>query len=469
MVRNRLSARVFLIMVGVLAGSLPLPALAMTPQMDQQAVQLQLQQNWQGLAALAAQAVGVNQKDGEGWYDLGVADDGLKRPADAVGAYQKALPLVVTYLRGSVVQLLAHDYMAIGKPDQVAALYKQFSGSDPTIARALQTQYTAVIAKAVPVPVASLPDVSPRSLTALVSSLRATWQRDAIPVMVSVNNVGGAIGFQATYDMYSPSTKSGMMVVAGSTGQTRLPAPHPNWSTIPLPQNFVALAAVTAVVPSQTIDHAILFWQTGNTADPSDFSWSIALKTPSAAPENIPAMIMSKDDLNKIEAQASSGNAGAQYTLARVEATGLAGTTNMAEAVKLLNESAALGNTQAENKLGQYYQFGIGVAKDPQTAAMWYSKAAGAGNAIAQYNLALLYETGLGVRQDWNRALNLLSEAVQGKAPGRYKRTTPYGWRPTAPRIKRNWWRSRTKGRAARRPRFVCAPSALSRWQGGFS
>jgi hypothetical protein len=393
------------------------PVRAMTQQQEQQAVQFQQQQNWQGLANLAAQAVSANQKDGEAWYDTGLADDGLKRPADAIKAYQKALPLVVTYLRGSVVQLLAQDYVATNQPNQLVALYQQLSGSDPQDARALQTQYTAIITNAVPTPAASLPDVSPNSLAALLTSLQGTWQKDAIPVEISVNDEGGAIGFQATYYFYSPSTKTGMMVVVGAGGQTLLPAQSPNWSTIPLPQNFVSLATATTGVPAQNIDHAILFWQTGNTADPTDFSWSIALTTPNAAPENIPAMIMSQADLSQLETQANSGNAAAQYSLARVLAVGLAGPADTADAVKWLNQSAALGNTQAENKLGQYYQYGTGVTRNPQTAASWYNKAANAGNPIAKYNLALLYETGLGVPQNWNMAVNLLSEAAKGGAP----------------------------------------------------
>jgi hypothetical protein len=393
------------------------PLRAMTQPMEQQAEQFEQQQNWQGLANLAAQAVSTNQKDGEAWYDTGLADDGLKRPADAIKAYQNALPLVVSYLRGSVVQLLAQDYVAAGQPNQLVALYQQLTGSDPEIARSLQTEYTAVIATAVPAPAAALPDVSPSSLATLLASLRSTWQKDAIPVEISVNDEGGAIGFQATFYFYSPSTKTGMMVVVGAGGKTLLPAQSPNWSTIPLPQNFVSLATVTTSVPAQNIDHALLFWQTGNTADPTDFSWSIALTTPNAAPVNIPAMIMSQDDLNKLEAQANSGNAAAQYALARVLAVGLAGPPDPSDAVKWLTQSASLGNTQAENKLGQYYQFGTGVTKNPQTAASLYTKAANAGNPIAQYNLALLYETGLGVTQNWNTALNLLSEAYKGGAP----------------------------------------------------
>jgi TPR repeat protein len=384
---------------------------------EQQAVQFQQQQNWQGLANLAAQAVSANQKDGEAWYDTGLADDGLKRPADAIKAYQKALPLVVTYLRGSVVQLLAQDYVATNQPRQLVALYQQLTGSDPDIARALQTQYTAVLAQAAATPAASLPDISPSSLATLLNSLQGTWQKDAIPVEIQLNDEGGAIGFQATYYFYSPSTKTGMMVVVGAGGQTRLPAQSPNWSTIPLPQNFKSLAAATTGVPAQNIDHALLFWQTGNTADPTDFSWSIALTTPNAAPENIPAMIMSQADLSQLETQANSGNAAAQYALARVLAVGLAGPADTAGAVKWLNQSAALGNMQAENKLGQYYQYGIGVTRNPQTAASWYNKAANAGNPIAEYNLALLYETGLGVPQNWDTAVNLLSAAAKGGAP----------------------------------------------------
>ena len=56
-------------------------------------------------------------------------------------AYQTALPLVASYLRGSIVQLLAQDYMATGKPDQLVALYQQLTGSDPEIATFCATQY----------------------------------------------------------------------------------------------------------------------------------------------------------------------------------------------------------------------------------------------------------------------------------------------------------------------------------------
>lgn len=299
------------------------------------------------------------------------------------------------------------------------------AGSLPTPALAMAPQADRQVAV--------LPDVSPRSLANLVANLRATWQKDAIPVMVSVNDEGGAVGFQTTYDMYSPSTRSGMMVVVGASGQTRLPAPHPNWSTIPLPQNFVSLAQVGTVVRAQAIDHAVLFWQTGNAADPHDFSWVVALKTPNAAPEVIPALLVSRDEVSWLESQAGHGDAKAQYALARIEEAGLAGSVDMANAMKWLNQSAALGNAQAQNNLGQHYQFGIGVAKNPSVAAQWYNKAAGAGNAVAKYNLALLYETGLGVQQNWNRALSLLSDAIKGGAPGALQEFAAI--RPAADRV----------------------------------
>jgi len=394
------------------------PALAMTNEMNQQAVELQKQQNWSGLAALAAKALAADPKDAFAWFDSGLAADGLGRKADAIKAYETAMPLVPSYLQGSVMQLLAQDYLAAQQPDRIAALYEQLEVSNPQLALSLRSQYAAIIEKAMPTPAASLPEVSPTMLAALSQQLRASWRPDAIPVIVEVRDIGGEIGMQTIIDFYSPATRTGLSIVQSSSSQTQLPAENPNWGVAAIPANFLSLSIVAAALPKTvTIDHAFLLWQAADTSDPTNLVWQIGFKDAIGGALVVPAYIMSRDELDRLQAAAQQGNSDAEYRLARVLAVGIAGSVNREAAVAWLEKAAASGNLRAENELGQDYQFGLGVAANPQTAAGWYRKAAEAGNPVAQYNLALLYEIGLGVPQDWIEAQQWLLKAYQGGAP----------------------------------------------------
>ena len=65
-----------------------------------------------------------------------------------------------------------------------------------------------------------------------------------------------------------------------------------------------------------------------------------------------------------------------------------------------LKARATAGNAAAQDSLGDMYRLGEGVPQDNSEAVKWYRLAAVQGLAIAQYNLARMYGTGKGVPQD---------------------------------------------------------------------
>jgi TPR repeat protein len=396
------------------------PAMAMSSEMDQQAVEFQRQQNWTALASLAARATAADPRDSAAWFDAGIAADGLGRKADAIKAYETALPLVSPYLRGSVIQLLAQDYVALNQPDRVVALYRQIESAQPEIARSLRQQYAAILDKALPPPPqASLPDISPASVGALTAELRHSWQPDAVAVMATVDWLGNGLGFQTVVDFYSPATRTGMAVLPGAAGEKRMPTNDPRWGTVPLPADFLSLATALTRTPGNAaavnLQHAFLYRKSDDPSKPTDLIWTIALKNagPGADATVIPAYVMSKDVFDRLVVAAERGDVRSQYSLALAYATGIAGVVDRRQSATWLAKAANQGDAEAQNKLGQYYQFGIGEDVNAKTAADWYQKAANAGNADGQFNLGLLYETGLGVpHQDWIQADRWVSAAA---------------------------------------------------------
>jgi len=118
---------------------------------------------------------------------------------------------------------------------------------------------------------------------------------------------------------------------------------------------------------------------------------------------------------------ATTGDAQAQYTLARMYSSGNGVPKDPATAVLWLQKAANQGHADAQYSLGTSYLMGDGVPKDPAAAAAWLSKSAQQGNAAAQTNLGAMYLNGDGVAQDFRLALSWLEKAAaQGQPLAQY-------------------------------------------------
>jgi tetratricopeptide (TPR) repeat protein len=428
--------------VGWLAAILPVlaaagatPAAAMSQAASQQAVQYQIKHDWAGLAALAAKAIAADAKDGWAWFYAGLADDGLGRKADAVKAYEAALPLMAGYLQQNVIQLLAADYAALNEADKLLALYQAALETNPPLAESLRQQFGAAFAKSLPWPGGeTLPDISADTLAALTAKVRQSWRKDAVPMLVSVANQrnpagGGAFGWYVDYE--SPSARAGLTVTPEANGSLNTMAvANPNWGALDIPGAFLSLAQAFALVPGgnppDALQNAVLARNSPDPTDPANLYWEMGI---SGAPNgaNVPAYILTKDEVGRLLAAAQGGNADAEYLLAvayevgtvsDAYATGILAPPDFAKAAAWLAKSASQGSYLAEDKLGQYYQFGIVVAADPARAAGLYLASAKANYGPASYNLAVLREIGAGVTQDWDQAEILLAAAAQqGSGP----------------------------------------------------
>lgn len=72
-----------------------------------------------------------------------------------------------------------------------------------------------------------------------------------------------------------------------------------------------------------------------------------------------------------------------QNNLGWMYARGVGVGKNLAEALRLFQESAAQGNAYGQMNLGLMYENGAGVKQDRAEALDWYSKAAAQGNVLA--------------------------------------------------------------------------------------
>jgi localization factor PodJL len=99
---------------------------------------------------------------------------------------------------------------------------------------------------------------------------------------------------------------------------------------------------------------------------------------------------------------------GARYT----EGRGVA--TDMAEAARWYELSAARGFAPAEYRLANLYEKGQGVERDLPRARQLYEVAANKGNASAMHNLAVLLATGVGTQQpDFDGAAKWFQKASE--------------------------------------------------------
>ncbi len=123
-------------------------------------------------------------------------------------------------------------------------------------------------------------------------------------------------------------------------------------------------------------------------------------------------------DLVDVKSRAESGDASAQYALARAYETGSGIQKNGQQAALWYRKAAEQGNAKAQNSLGVLYWLGDGVDKDKKEAVEWYRKAARQGDPNAMFNLGAAYYNGEGVAMDDTLALAWFLLSAEGGIPG---------------------------------------------------
>ena len=116
--------------------------------------------------------------------------------------------------------------------------------------------------------------------------------------------------------------------------------------------------------------------------------------------------------LSWLERAAESGDAEAQYLLARKMEIGISGKSNVEDAAKWYAKAAVQDYAAAQFRLGQLYYTGKGLTKDLAQAAKWFERAMHQGSMSASYNLGLMHERGLGVEKNFARASALYLRAA---------------------------------------------------------
>ncbi len=112
-----------------------------------------------------------------------------------------------------------------------------------------------------------------------------------------------------------------------------------------------------------------------------------------------------KEALPLIEKEAKSGNAEAQFILAKMYDFGEGVNKMPQKALYWYEKSAEQGNPKAQNNLAYMYSNGEGVNKSIKKAFILYSLSANQGLSAAQFNLGLMYSKGKGIDQDYKKAL----------------------------------------------------------------
>ena len=100
--------------------------------------------------------------------------------------------------------------------------------------------------------------------------------------------------------------------------------------------------------------------------------------------------------MQKLIDQAHSGNAPAQYDLARKYKSGIAILKDLEKSMEWHIKAAESGSILAQYTLGHMYEEGIELPKKPEHAAKWYKRAAMQGYHPAQFALGQLYLKNIG-------------------------------------------------------------------------
>jgi TPR repeat protein len=108
----------------------------------------------------------------------------------------------------------------------------------------------------------------------------------------------------------------------------------------------------------------------------------------------------------------------AMFTFAQHYEQGVCVTKDLQEAFTLYEKAAYRKHPGAQYKLGWMYEQGRGTDTDAAKAAVWYARAADNSIVDAQYRLGLLALGGKGVQRDLQFGVRLMTEAaIKGYAP----------------------------------------------------
>ena len=121
------------------------------------------------------------------------------------------------------------------------------------------------------------------------------------------------------------------------------------------------------------------------------------------------------DELLKL---AEKEDAGAEYELARMYASGQGVQESWQEEQKWLERAASHGNVPAQYEYGVALRDGRGTVQDYQAARKWMQLAAEGSNASAQFALGQIYRAGLGTPIDNVKAYIWLNVAAAQGVPG---------------------------------------------------
>jgi hypothetical protein len=111
------------------------------------------------------------------------------------------------------------------------------------------------------------------------------------------------------------------------------------------------------------------------------------------------------------KAKAESGDADAQFKLAKIYFDGIGVVKDEVKAFKWFKNSADQKNDSAQERTGWCYSNGFGVPKDDDEAVRWFRTAATHGNDLAKFHLGLCYLKGEGVAKDTIEAYALFNIA----------------------------------------------------------
>ena len=116
----------------------------------------------------------------------------------------------------------------------------------------------------------------------------------------------------------------------------------------------------------------------------------------------------------KTASEAKDGNADSQYDLGNMHMKGVGTNIDYRQAVKTFEQSASQGHIKSAYKLGLIYYEGNDIKRDGKKAYKWFRQAAENGYPAAQYYLGKLFADGTGVRKDLAESLVWLGKAVDG-------------------------------------------------------
>lgn len=120
------------------------------------------------------------------------------------------------------------------------------------------------------------------------------------------------------------------------------------------------------------------------------------------------AHAQSPNSISGLIQRAKSGEAEAQFELARAYQNGAGISQSDAQAAYWFSKAAEQDYAEAENSLGVVYALGRGVTRDHEKAMQWYRKAANHGLVRAYYNIGISYYNGDGVDRDLERSYAFL-------------------------------------------------------------